>query len=214
MSRKIPEELAKALKDVDETLDSATWDCHGTPVVLHKALEKIAAKKGIEFDAPVHLLTNPANKEVVIQVTGRLGDRQEWSIGEVSSKNCRNDYPFAMAEKRAKDRVILKLLGVAGDTYSEEEADEFKDAKPDANHDLLQYNESVREHWDWINGAKEAIANEDWYSLAGMWGDVDYETMATLFRAPTKGGIFTTEERAACKGNDAFNQARKELANG
>jgi len=31
-----------------------------------------------------------------------------------------------MAEKRAKDRVILKLLGVAGDMYSEEEADEFK----------------------------------------------------------------------------------------
>jgi len=38
--------------------------------------------------------------------------------------------------------------------------------------------------------------------------------MAILFRAPTKGGMFTTEERAACKGNDAFSQARKELANG
>ena len=34
-----------------------------------------------------------------------------------------------MAEKRAKDRVILKLIGIAGDVYSEEEADEFK--KPD-----------------------------------------------------------------------------------
>jgi hypothetical protein len=35
-----------------------------------------------------------------------------------------------MAEKRAKDRVILKLLGIAGDMYSEEEADEFKQATP------------------------------------------------------------------------------------
>ena len=78
----IPEALVKALKDVDETVGSATWDCHGTPVVLHKALEKIAAKQGIQFDAPVHLLSNPASKEVVIQVTGRLGERQEWSIGE------------------------------------------------------------------------------------------------------------------------------------
>ena len=102
MSKKIPDDLQKALKEVDETVGSATWDCHGTPVVKHKALEKIAAKKGIEFDAPVHLLTNPANKEVVIQVTGRLGDRQEWSIGEVSAKNCRNDYPFAMAESVPK----------------------------------------------------------------------------------------------------------------
>ena len=36
-----------------------------------------------------------------------------------------------MAEKRAKDRVILKLLGIAGDMYSEEEADEFKEKKPE-----------------------------------------------------------------------------------
>ena len=32
-----------------------------------------------------------------------------------------------MAEKRAKDRVILKLVGLHGDVYSEEEADEFQE---------------------------------------------------------------------------------------
>ena len=31
-----------------------------------------------------------------------------------------------MAEKRAKDRVILKLIGLHGEVYSEEEAEEFK----------------------------------------------------------------------------------------
>jgi hypothetical protein len=31
-----------------------------------------------------------------------------------------------MTEKRAKDRVILKLLAAHGDLYSEEEADDFK----------------------------------------------------------------------------------------
>lgn len=38
-------------------------------------------------------------------------------------------YPYAMAEKRAKDRVILKLAGLHG-LYSEDEADEFKDKSP------------------------------------------------------------------------------------
>ena len=80
--------------------------------------------------------------------------------------------------------------------------------------DFLEFMATVRYNFDWVMYAKEAIANEDWQSLAAIWGDIDHETMATLFRAPTKGGIFTTEERAACKGNDAFNQARKELANG
>jgi len=210
----IPQPVIDVLQEIGETAKTSTWDCHGTRVILHKALEKIAAKKGIIFDPPVHLVTDPANKQVAIQVTGRLGDMEAWSIGEVSPVNCKNAYPFAMAEKRAKDRVILKLAGLHGYVYSEDEAEDFKDAKPSEDSELLEYNEAVREHWDWINGAKEAIANEDWYSLAGMWGDISHDTMAILFRAPTKGGMFTTEERAACKGNDAFSQARKELANG
>jgi hypothetical protein len=210
----IPQPVIDVLQEIGETAKTSTWDCHGTRVILHKALEKIAAKKGIAFDAPVHLVTDPVNKQVAIQVTGRLGDMEAWSIGEVSPVNCKNAYPFAMAEKRAKDRVILKLAGLHGYVYSEDEAEDFKDAKPSEDSELLEYNEAVREHWDWINGAKEAIANEDWYSLAGMWGDISHDTMAILFRAPTKGGMFTTEERAACKGNDAFSQARKELVNG
>jgi len=65
--------------------------------------------------------------EAVIQVTGRMGDRVEWSIGEaligvnyrVSGKQAA--YVYAMAEKRAKDRVILKLTGIHGLVYSEDE---------------------------------------------------------------------------------------------
>ena len=59
-------------------------------------------------------------------VTGHKGDRGAWSIGEAAPYNTTNKYPYAMAEKRAKDRVILKLLELSGDVYSEEEADEFK----------------------------------------------------------------------------------------
>jgi hypothetical protein len=94
-------------------------------------------------------------------------------------------------------------------------ADEVANAITQQNDgEFLEFMATVRDNFDWVMYAKTAIANEDWDELAAIWGDIDHETMATLFRAPTKGGIFTTEERAACKGNDAFNQARKELANG
>jgi len=63
-------------------------------------------------------------------VTGQMGDRLEWSVGEAAPANNKNAYPWAMAEKRAKDRVILKLIGLHGLAYSEEEADDFKDSKP------------------------------------------------------------------------------------
>ena len=109
----------------------------------------------------------------------------------------------------------LAFYGLGGTDMSIASADEVANAITQQNDgEFIEYMALVRDHFDWVMYAKEAIANEDWQSLAGIWGDIDHDTMAQLFRAPTKGGIFTTTERAACKGNDAFNQARKELANG
>ena len=48
----------------------------------------------------------------VVQATGKLGERTENSFGEAAPYNNKNNYPLAMAEKRAKDRVILKLLEI------------------------------------------------------------------------------------------------------
>jgi len=107
----------------------------------------------------------------------------------------------------------LSALGFGGTEYAS--ADEVASAiKQQGDGELVEYISLVRDHFDWVMYAKEAIANKDWSALAAIWQDIEHETMAQLFRAPTKGGIFTTEERAACKGNDAFNQARKELVNG
>ena len=49
-----------------------------------------------------------------------------YEVGEVNSKNCKNEYPYAMAFKRCFDRVVLKIskLAYAG-IYSDSEADEF-----------------------------------------------------------------------------------------
>jgi len=123
--KKLPEKLEEVLKEVKLTVASSTWDCHGTPVVLHKACEKIAAHKGIVFDEPKIIESSVKEKYAVLLVTGHMKDASEWSIGEASPYNNKNAYPFAMAEKRAKDRVILKLVGLHGDVYSQDEADEF-----------------------------------------------------------------------------------------
>ena len=59
-------------------------------------------------------------------------DEDVYEIGEVSSKNCQNDYPYAMAFKRCFDRVVLKKskLAYAG-VYSDSEADEFRNKGDD-----------------------------------------------------------------------------------
>ena len=61
------------------------------------------------------------------------------TYGEASPKNCRVAYPYAMAEKRAVDRAVLKLVGLHGFVYSEDEMDDTDDQKiGSANDDAIQ----------------------------------------------------------------------------
>ena len=130
MRSNVPEKVGEVLREIGLTPEQAGWDCHGTFVLLHKALEKVAAHKGVTFDPPQIVSANVLEREAVIIVVGHMGEKTEWSIGEAAPYNNKNSYPFAMAEKRAKDRVILKLVGLHGDVYSEEEADAFKESRP------------------------------------------------------------------------------------
>jgi hypothetical protein len=125
MAKKLDPAIGKILNEYGFSSD-ACWDCHGTWVVYHKVLEQVAVKAGITFDQPYVMEANGQQKCAAICVTGHLGERAEWSIGEAAPGNNKNAYPFAMAEKRGKDRVILKLVGLHGLAYSEEEADSFQ----------------------------------------------------------------------------------------
>jgi hypothetical protein len=129
--------IAEVLAQFGEPMAGNVWRVQGQAVIYHKALERIAAQAQIQFDPPS--IVRAERDEAVILVTGRMGERAEWSIGEalvgvnyrVSGKQAA--YVYAMAEKRAKDRVILKLIELHGLVYSEEEADEFKNGRPGAS---------------------------------------------------------------------------------
>lgn len=126
--------IAEVLATFGEPVAGNVWRVQGQPVIYHKTLERIAAQAKIRFESP-HIIRGERD-EAVILVMGYMGERSEWSIGEaligvnyrVSGKQAA--YVWAMAEKRAKDRVILKLIELHGLLYSEEEADEFKDERP------------------------------------------------------------------------------------
>ena len=122
-----PENVTNALKEIGLQSKDALWDCHGQWVLKHYACERLAAHKGVTFADPVYVETDAGAGTVVMMVKGYLDKKWEWSHGEVSPKNSKNAYPYAISEKRAKDRVILKLIGMSGTVLSEAESDEFKD---------------------------------------------------------------------------------------
>ena len=127
----LPEHLSKLIVacGLDPAIDKGSvWNCHGTPVILHAALERIADHVNIVFQPPQIIEAQSQAKIAVVCVSGSMDALTAWSIGEATPANNKNEYPWAMAEKRAKDRVILKLIGASGFVYSEEEADSLKQA--------------------------------------------------------------------------------------
>ena len=110
------------------------WDCHGTWILLLKWVVLIGQRAGVILDPPKIIETNAEKKTVVIQVSGQLGRGEDapraWTFGEAAPSNNKNAYPFAMAEKRAKDRVILELVGLAGHVYTDQDIPDMKNGKP------------------------------------------------------------------------------------
>lgn len=91
-------------------------------ILSHNGCLKINDKLSDPFQAK-YLTREWLNDSLVYE----YNDGTLYEIGEVSPKNCKNDYPYAMAFKRCFDRVVLKKSKLAySGIYSEVEADEFK----------------------------------------------------------------------------------------
>ncbi len=158
------------------------WAVQGTPVVKHNALERLAAKLGVAWDMPVVLRAE--RDEAVFLVRGSRRDGiTDWSTGEaqvvkegqpggnykVSGKQA--SYVYAMAEKRARDRVILKLAGLHG-AYSEEEADDFRQPSA-AGPTIIERGEAVE---------KAILAARTPEELEKLWHTLA-DDMKAIFRA-------------------------------
>lgn len=92
------------------------------------------------------------------------------------------------------------MTGVFGITTGLEDND---GGKPEITvEDLLKYNELVREEIHTVAAVKEGIASGDLSTAKEAWCELDENIQRGLWRAPTKGGIFTTDERTMIKSNE------------
>ncbi|MGX9980661.1 hypothetical protein [Methylobacterium fujisawaense] len=155
--------IAEILKRYGEDFAANTWVVPGgkARAIQHKCIERMCAEAGITFDPPV--MVRADLEACVMIVTGHMvindAKRTEWSVGEAAPKNNKNAYPYSMAEKRGKDRVALKLIGLHGLIYSEDEADSFKEP-------------ALSAHDRYINGCRETIRDaSDPATLRKWWTD-------------------------------------------
>ena len=117
-------------RDVDywQHKQSGQW------ILKHDSVEKIANAEDIRIQKIESLYQSETSCRFLITMGKWVNGSCEEVIittGEADKSNCTNAYLAAMAEKRGKDRAILKLIkayeyGIS----SEEEADDFKESKP------------------------------------------------------------------------------------
>lgn len=109
----------------------------------------------------------------------------------------------------------LAGCGFAGAEYAS--ADEVANAISQQSVDeavepLMKHNAAVRDNWTTIAWMKEAHETGDALAFAEAWLELDDDTKSALWLAPSKGGVFTTAERAYLR-SDEVNAARKECIN-
>ena len=118
----IQEKYNLKLDDFWEHKQSKSW------ILTHDACTKVGNQEGIEL-VDINVINSEPDL-VRILVTMKKGSVSITTFGEADRKNCFNPYLAAMAEKRGRDRAILKLINAYEyGVYSEVEADSFEKNK-------------------------------------------------------------------------------------
>ncbi len=121
--------------------------------------------------------------------------------------------PDAFQINTAKMRCLAKCISMmglgmyiyAGEDLPDQAAEErYKALK--AEDELKAYQELCAEHQDSIDVIKMGIVDDDYSSAYEAWRELGEDLQRALWRAPTKGGCFTTEERNIMK-TPEFRQA-------
>ena len=76
---------------------------------------------------------------------------------------------------------------------------------------LLTHNEAVRDHWQLVTAIKGALAADDYIDAAMTWNAAPEDVKHALWVAPTKGGIFTTQERQKIKSNEMHHATQSQF---
>ena len=109
----------------DEDTFDLKFGSRKTTIITRSGIEKIQYHNNIQVNYYVESIVPP--DFVVIKAIAKKDGVVMESYGEASSKNTKQAYPVAMAEKRALSRVILKITGFYKyGVFGEDESDDFK----------------------------------------------------------------------------------------
>tara|TARA_R100001530_G_scaffold129477_1_gene99840 strand:- start:351 stop:995 length:645 start_codon:yes stop_codon:yes gene_type:complete len=173
----------------------------GKWIIKHSACEKIGNIEGIII-APPQIL-NSEQSFVRMVVTGKMGDKMEWTIGEADTKNSVGFYQGMICEKRAKDRVILKLIQASEENiYSSEET--FVDEPLDVKEEHYNPSDDLKERFTSLKADEDFSGDKD--LLNQMWkvttNDKGCNDILDMMERRIKGNVKKRKTKEENKAND------------
>lgn len=149
-----------------------------------------------EFKAPVALPDGSCEIWVTLTISNGVNSiqRDMW-LPVMDHKNNAIKNPDARKINDTRMRCLTKCLALfglghyiyAGEDLPQEESPEEIYAK------------AVKRHQASIDAIKKGIAEDDWPTAAEAWFELSSDEKESIWKAPTKGGVFTIKERDIMK---------------
>jgi hypothetical protein len=143
------------------------------------------------------------------------GHGEEWrAASKINSTSALEN-----AETSAIGRA-LAAVGLAGTEYAsaDEVAGAIHNQKVQESIDyLLEHMSAARDNWQSVSAIKQAIEDKDLTYACQLYSELGHDAQSKLYKAPSKGGIFTTAERTYMRSDDwtaTMKEVMKETANG
>ena len=110
----------------------------------------------------------------------------------------------------ARMRCLVKAIAMHGLGIYIYAGEDLPEAVVDAKKDTelksdIAYQELVEKWLDSLVCVREALAANDYSTAKEALNEIDRDALVVLWKAPSKGGWFTTEERAKMKSNEWAN---------
>jgi hypothetical protein len=162
-------------------------------------------------------LINSQDSLVVVKATIKNSEGRTISTGYAEEDRAYGKINKTSALENAETSAVGRALAFLGYGGSEiASANEVANAiahgsAKDSVDPIMKHNKALAENMSSVLYIKEAIAQDDLLAVAEAWSELDNDVKEALWLAPSKGGIFTTEERQLLK-SDEFYNARKQVA--
>jgi len=135
-------------------------------------------------------------------------------FGEMTKKTCikRASKTWPKSQRGDRLQTAISILNENGEGIDFNADDKVVESKSRDQVEKEQYEALCDMYTDSITAIKDAITANDLAAAAELWSELSQETKDALWKAPSKGGIFTTKERSTIQ-SDEFGKALREYLN-